>query len=278
MNALIRWLVHHPTTVLIAVFCVAVFGTLSYVTLPRESSPDITIPVVIVSTPYVGVAPEDIESLITVPMETELASLKNVKVMRSTSAEGVSVVVLEFEPETVIEDALQRVRDRVGRVRPTLPDDVDEPTIREISFSDVPVVLITLAGDVSEDVLKDLAEDLQDEVTRVPGVLDVELTGGTERQFHVQIIPERLAHYGLALHDVTGAIGEENVNVPGGNVEVGRGNFMLRVPGEFHEASEIEGVAIKRSATGRCSCATWRASSTATRPARPTAGWPARPR
>jgi multidrug efflux pump len=246
MTGLVRWLVDHATTVAIAALCVFAFGLLSYITLPRESSPDITIPVVIVSTPYIGVSPEDIESLITIPMENELASLKNVKVMRSTSAEGVSIVVIEFEPDTVIEDALQRVRDRVGRVRPTLPDDVEEPSIREISFSDIPVVLITIAGDVSEDTLKELAEDLQDELTRIDGVLDVDLTGGTEREIQVQIIPERLAHYGLAMHDVVGALGDENVNIPGGNVEVGRGNFLLRVPGEFKTTRDIEQVAIKR--------------------------------
>lgn len=246
MQSLIRWLVGHPTTVWIAALCVFLFGALSYATLPRESSPDITIPVVIVSTPYVGVSPEDIESLITIPMENELASVKNVKVMRSTSAEGVSIVVMEFEPETVIEDALQRVRDRVGRVRPTLPEDVEEPSIREISFSDIPVVLITLAGDLSEDQLKGLAEDLQEELTRIDGVLAVDLTGGTEQEVQVQVLPERLAHYSLAMHDVVGAIGDENVNIPGGNVEVGRGNFLLRVPGEFSTPEEIAQVAIKR--------------------------------
>ncbi|MBX2796488.1 MAG: efflux RND transporter permease subunit [Myxococcales bacterium] len=246
MRSLIRWLVEHPTTVWIAATAVFLFGVLSYATLPRESSPDITIPVVVVSTPYVGVSPEDIETLISVPMENELASLRNVKEMSSTSAEGVSIVVLEFEPDTVVEDALQRVRDRVGRVRPTLPTDAEEPSVREISFSDIPVVLITLAGEAGEDTLKALAEDLQDDLTRIDGVLDVDLTGGTEREVQIHVIPERLAYYGLAMHDVTGAIGDENVNIPGGNVEVGRGNFLLRVPGEFDDPREIGQVAIKR--------------------------------
>jgi len=246
MRSMITWLVDHVTTVSIAVASVFLFGLLSYVTLPRESSPDITIPVVIVTTPYVGVSPEDIETLISVPMENELASVRNVKVMRSASAEGVSIVSLEFEPDAVIEDALQRVRDRVSRVRPTLPADAEESTVREISFSDIPVVLITLAGDVSEDALKGLAETLQDDLGRIDGVLDVDLTGGTERQVSVQVLPGRLQHYGLSLNDVVGAIGDENVNIPGGNIEVGRGNFLLRVPGEFADPVEIERVAIKR--------------------------------
>lgn len=245
IRGLVTWLVDHATTMIVAILGVFAFGLLSYVSLPRESAPDITIPVVIVSTPYIGVSPGDIENLVTIPLENELASVKGVKEMRSTSAEGVSIVVLEFEPDSVIEDALQRVRDRVNRVQPSLPDDAEDPTIREISFSDVPVVLITLAGN-DEQQLKRLAEDLDDRISRVPGVLDVKITGGTERQIRVQVMPERLAHYGLAMHDVSNALRDENVNVPGGNVEVGRGNFMLRVPGEFVTPADIETVAIKR--------------------------------
>ena len=246
MRSVIRWLVDHSTTVFIAAMAVFVFGVLAWVTLPRESSPDITIPVVIVSTPYVGVSPADVENLVSVPIENELASLRGIEKLTSTSAEGVSIVAVEFEPESNIEDALQRVRDRVSRARPKLPTDVEDSSVREISFSDIPVVLINIAGSVDEEHLKKLAEDLEEDLTRVDGVLDVKLTGGKEREVQVHVIPERLAHYGLSLRDVVGAIGDENVNIPGGNVDLGRGNVLLRVPGEFDDPREIEGVAIKR--------------------------------
>jgi len=246
MRSVIRWLVDHSTTVFIAAMAVFVFGVLAWVTLPRESSPDITIPVVIVSTPYVGVSPADVENLVSVPIENELASLRGIEKLTSTSAEGISIVAVEFEPESNIEDALQRVRDRVSRARPKLPTDVEDSSVREISFSDIPVVLINIAGPVDEEHLKKLAEDLEEDLTRVDGVLDVKLTGGKEREVQVHVIPERLAHYGLSLRDVVGAIGDENVNIPGGNVDLGRGNVLLRVPGEFDDPREIEGVAIKR--------------------------------
>jgi len=246
MRSAIRWLVDHSTTVYIAALCTFLFGVLAWVTLPRESSPDITIPVVIVSTPYQGVSPADVENLVSTPIENEMASLKGIKKLTSTSAEGVSIVVAEFEPDSNIEDALQRVRDRVSRARPKLPDDVDESSVREISFSDIPVVLINIAGPVDEEQLKLLAEDLQEELTRVNGVLDVKLSGGKEREVQVQVFPERLAHYGLSLRDIAGAISDENVNIPGGNVDLDRGNVLLRVPGEFDDPREIEGVAIKR--------------------------------
>ncbi len=246
MRGLIQWLVDHATTVFLGVLVVFVAGLVSYVTLPRESNPDIALPVIIVTTPYTGVSPEDVESLVTIPIENEVASLRDIKKLNSTSAEGVSITVVEFEPEVVVEDVLQKVRDRVSRARASLPDDADESTVSEISFSDIPVLLITIAGGLDEEGLKGLAEALEEDAKRIPGVLDTKVTGGIEREIQVQILPERLGHYGLSIRDVAGAIADENVNIPGGNVEVGRGDFLLRVPGEFSEASQIESVAIKR--------------------------------
>jgi len=246
MRSVIAWLVDHATTVAIAVMVLFVAGLMSYITLPRESNPDITIPVVLVTTPYVGVSPEDVEGLITIPLENELAGLRDVKKMKSTSAEGVSIVSIEFEPDVVIEDALQKVRDQVSKAKPKLPEDAEEPSIQEISFNDIPIVLVTIAGDVGEATLKGLGDQLLDAATRIPGVLDATITGGVDREIAVEVLPERLSHYGLALYDVTGAIADENVNIPGGTVSAGDSTFLLRVPGEFSTAAQIENVAIKR--------------------------------
>ncbi|MDD9967859.1 MAG: efflux RND transporter permease subunit [Myxococcales bacterium] len=241
-----RTILDKSATVLLVTVCILIFGTVTYLSLPRESNPDVKVPVVLVTTPYIGVSPADMESLVTVPVENELAGIKDLKTMRSTSAEGVSIVFLEFEPEVVIEEAMQRVRNRVDRARPKLPEDVEETEIKEISFSDMPIMLVTIAGPVDETELKRLGEDLEDEASRLPGVLDTTLTGGLERRIFLQIDPDRLNHYGLSLDDVIGAVANENVNVPGGNVESGSANFLLRVPGEFEDPRQIEGVAIKR--------------------------------
>ncbi|TNE92463.1 MAG: hypothetical protein EP330_02060 [Deltaproteobacteria bacterium] len=243
---MVRWLVNHATTVFIAVFCVVLFGTLSYATLPRESSPDITIPVVLITTPYVGVSPEDVEGLVTIPMERELASLQDVKKMSSTSGEGISVVSIEFEPDVIIEDALQKVRDRVSRAKSELPEDAEEPSIREINFSDIPVLLVNIGGPHDEEDLKELAEGLKDKATRIQGVLDAKIAGGLDREIQVHVDPIRLSHYGLALHDVTGAIGDANSNIPGGEVDAGAGTVLVRTPSELTIAEEIAEVPIKR--------------------------------
>lgn len=243
---MIAWLVRHAPTVVLFIFCVTVFGTISYITLPREAAPDVKIPVVLVSTPYIGVAPADIESLVTIPIENELAGVKDIKKMSSTSAEGASIISLEFEPSVIIEDALQRVRDRVNRAKPKLPEDAEEPQIREISFSDVPILLVTIAGDADLEQLKTLAEDLEEEVSRIPGVLDTRVSGGLEREYRVEVDPRRLALYELGIADVVNAVSQENVNIPGGDVVAGGSNFLLRVPGELKSAEDLENLAIKQ--------------------------------
>jgi len=243
---MIAWLVKHRAPVYLMVVCVFIFGLGTYMLLPRESNPDVKVPVVMVSTPYIGVSPKDIETLVTNPLENEMSGIKDLKKMSSTSAEGVSLITLEFVPEVVIADVLQRVRDRVNRVKPDLPGDAEDPDVREISFSDVPILIVSIGGPVDEERLKHLGEDLEDEVKQVQGVLDATLSGGRTRQIRVQVDPTRLEYYGLQFGDVLSAISAENVNIPGGNITTGDSNYLLRVPGEFSDPQQIEGVAIKR--------------------------------
>jgi multidrug efflux pump len=243
---LIRWLVERRATVAMAVLCTFVVGLMTYGSLPREASPDVDVPFVMVTTPYIGVSPEDVESLVTIPLENELTGIKDLKEMRSTSAEGASLITLEFEPEASIDGVLQVVRDRVSRAEPKLPADTEDTEVREVSFSDVPILILTIAGPVDEEELKRIGEDLQDAIKRIPGVLDADLSGGRERLIRVQASPQRLQHYGLSLDDVIGAIASENVNIPGGDVRSGDASFLLRVPGKFEQPRDIEDVAIKR--------------------------------
>lgn len=244
---MIQFLVRHRAPVLLVVVCTFLFGILAYRGLPREAAPDVDIPFIMVSTPYPGVSPADVESLITVPLENELTGVKDLKEMRSISAEGVSLVSLEFEPEVQISDVLQRVRDGVSRAKPKLPTDAEETDVREISFSDFPILIITLAGGVDDVKLKAIAEELQDSIKRVPGVLDATISGGRTREIQINVNPHRLQHYALSMNDVIDAVRGENVNIPGGEVKAGSADFLVRVPGEVQTADQLLEVAIKRA-------------------------------
>jgi len=217
-----------------------IVGVDSYLSLPRESSPDVKIPFVLVMTPYAGASPEDVENLVTRKLERELKGLADLKEMVSTSVEGASSISLEFETHVEMADALQKVRDRVDLAKPELPDDPrNDLLIMELSSSDWPIIQINLAGDLDPAVLMDVGEDLQEEIEKLPGVLEVDLTGGVEHEVRVDVDPERLRFYNLSLMDVPDAIALQNMTIPGGELSLGMYDYQVNVPGEVDDVSEI---------------------------------------
>jgi multidrug efflux pump len=228
------------TTVMVLLVLLIITGVYSYIALPRESSPDITIPYVFVNTTYEGVAPQDMEKLVTLPLERKLKGLSDVEELRSTSSEGQSVVAIKFLPSVDIDDALQKVRDKVDQAKPDLPADLpDDPVITEANFSDIPVIQVVLSGPFSLRRLKTLAEDLQDGIESVQGVLKAEIVGGLEREIHVEFDLDRVRAYNVPFSTLVGAVRDANVNMPSGSVDIGSGRYLVRVPEDYHHPSEI---------------------------------------
>ncbi len=233
------------STVFFLMIVIIIVGLYSYATLPRESNPDITIPIILVQTTYEGAASEDVENLITIPLERKLKSLKDVKEIRSVSAEGASMVTVEYMPDVDIDDAMQKVRDKVDQAKGDLPDDLEnDPAIFEINLSEFPIVKVAIAGDVNERVLKRIAEEFEDRFEEIPGVLGVDVTGVREREIRVEFDPDRMAAYKLSFTEILSLVQRENVNVPGGSIDLGRGKYMLRVLGEFTDPSDIDNLVL----------------------------------
>ncbi|MFH1843845.1 MAG: efflux RND transporter permease subunit, partial [bacterium] len=215
-------------------------GVDSYLSLPRESSPDVKIPFVMVMTPYSGTSPADVENLITRKIERELKGLPDLKEMTSTSVYGASNILLEFTPDVDMSDALQRVRDRVELAKPELPQDPrDDLMVIEVSSDNWPIMQVNLSADYDLSELKEVAEDLQEEIEQIRGVLGVDLTGGVEHEVRVDVDPERLRFYGLGLVDVQDAIALQNLTIPGGKLSLGTYDYKVRVPGEVKSVEEI---------------------------------------
>jgi CzcA family heavy metal efflux pump len=240
-----NWSIKHSLTVRVFMLLLTMQGLIAYNALPREASPDVTIPLVLVTTPYFGVSPADIESLVTNPLEEELERLKDVDTIRSTSAEGASIISIEFTPDVDIDDALQKVRERVDTAQTELPPDAEDPIISEISFSELPVLVVNISGDVGLLALKEIAEDLQDDIEGIPGILEVALIGGIEREIVVEANPDMLDFYGVTLMELLGTVQKENINLPGGAVDLGDLKYLVRVPGEFDSPAEIEDLVIR---------------------------------
>ena len=237
--------IDNRTSVFIIVVIIVILGLSAYLTLPRESSPDISIPLVIVSTPYFGVSPEDIETLITQKIEKEINAISEVKEITSSSFEGYSLIRVEFESGYDIDQAVQKVRDKVNKAEPDLPPDVDKPNIVEINFSEFPILTINVAGPYSLSKLKDVAEDLQDDIEKIEGILSVKINGGLEREVHVDVDLNKLNHYNVRFDDIITAISDENRTIPGGTIDVNNSSFMVRVPGEFKEPYSIDNIIVK---------------------------------
>ena len=237
--------INNRISVMVLVALVAIMGIVSYLTIPKESFPNITVPNIFVVTLYPGVSPEDMESLVTRKLEDELGNISEIKEMTSTSTEGYSSVVLEFDTGIDIEEALQKVREKVDLAKAELPEDAEEPLVQEVNLSEFPIMQINLSGDYDLEILKDIAEDLQDKIEAIPTVLGVDLTGGLEREVQVDVDLAKLKYYNLSFGDIIGAISAENVTIPGGDISVGTKSFLLRVPGQYQETAPIEDVVLK---------------------------------
>jgi multidrug efflux pump subunit AcrB len=224
-----RFLIRHGRifTLLVIVLPI-VAGTFAYQSLPKEGEPEISAPHAIIYTTYAGASPSEIENLVTNPLEEALSDLKNVKEMRSSSAESVSVVVIDFEVEADLELSLQRVREKVTDAQKELPDEADDSTVKEISFTDIPIMLVSVVGDLDPIKLKRLALDVADELELLPEVLSADVAGGQTREIQIYLDPERLNQYGLTILDVFHAVKQSDINIPGGMVNVAQRRFSLR--------------------------------------------------
>ena len=235
----------HRVTVFVLIFLIVVIGMVSYLSLPREAAPDIKMPYVIVAIPYPGVGPEDIESLVTNHVETELEDLDDVEEMTSSSMEGLSQVVVKFMPDVDTVWATQQVQDRVNRSRSKLPQDIEEPVVQQISSSDWPILQISISGPAGPQHLTSVAEDLQAEIEALPDVLEVDLVGGVEREIRVEVNPHLMNAAGLSLNKIVLALRAENVNIPGGEVEEGKLQYTIRIAEEIEDPEDIKNMVIE---------------------------------
>ncbi|NIR47375.1 efflux RND transporter permease subunit, partial [candidate division KSB1 bacterium] len=235
----------HKPSIFVLIFIFVVMGFISYVSLPRESAPAISIPIVLVSTPYFGVSPGDIETLVTQPIERKVKEIADVKEIRSTSSEGMSTIEVEFNPDIDIDDALQKVRDKVDLAKSEIPEDTEEPIINEINFSEFPIMLVNISGNFDLVKLKEIGEDFEDKIETIPGILDVTISGGLEREVKINVDLEKLKHYNLSFTDVIETIQDENKTIPGGSIEVGNLKYLVRIPGEFKQVDIIPDLVVK---------------------------------
>jgi multidrug efflux pump len=220
-------------------------GLLAYTGLPKEGEPDIDVPVLIVSAPYFGVSAEDSEKLLVRPLEQELRDLEGIKDITATAAEGIAIVVMEFEFGWDKNATIADARDKVDRAMADFPAGAETPTISEINFSEFPILIVSLSGQVPERTLFRVAKDLQGDLEAMPEVLEAGLAGYREEMLEVLIDPLRLEAYNVTAQELLAVVTNNNQLVAGGSVETGSGAFSLKVPGSFEDPQDVYGLPVK---------------------------------
>jgi len=232
------------TAILVLTAILIIGGFISYQTIPKESNPTIEIPLYIITTIYPGISPSDMESQVTQPLERELQGISGVDEIRSTTTEGFSSIIVEFDLDTPMIEASQRVRERVDLARSELPADAEDPIITEFDIDDFPIMTVNLSADYSLSRLTEIAEQLEEELEAVSGVREVDLIGGIEREVQVNVDHNALKGYNVSFQQIVGSIQGQNLTIPGGTIDVQHLSYLLRVSGEFTDPSEIENLII----------------------------------
>lgn len=215
-------------------------GAYAYTAIPKESSPDIDIPMIYVSMYLEGISPEDSERLLLRPMEQELSAIEGVKEMRATGYTGGGFVLLEFQAGFDKETALDDVQNAVDQARPDLPESMDsDPKVTEVNFSLFPVLAVTLSGDVPERTLVRLARDLQDKIESLPTVLEVNIAGDREELVEIVVDPVLIESYGLNGAEILQFFQRSNRLVAAGEMDTGAGRFSIQVPGLFENVADV---------------------------------------
>ena len=247
MNAIIDAAIGRSRTVLMVLSLILIAGTVAYISIPKESDPDVNIPIIYVGMSHDGISPEDAERLLVRPMEQELRSIEGIKEMRSTATEGYASVLLEFDAGFDADLALADVREKVDVAKVELPEETDEPTVNEVNVSLFPVIVIMLSGGMPERTLLRHARDLQDSLEGLPGVLSANIVGNREELLEVIVDPVRLESYRINQEELIRSIDFNNRLVAAGALDTGAGRFSVKVPGLFETAKDVLEIPIKNN-------------------------------
>ncbi|MEL7162529.1 MAG: efflux RND transporter permease subunit, partial [Bacteroidota bacterium] len=238
--------VDNGTSVFLLAIMILIFGLFAYDQVPKEQFPEVSFPQAYVNTPYFGNSAEDIESLITRPLEKELQGVDGVKKITSTSVQDFSVIIVEFNSDEDIDDAVRRTKDAVDAAKPELPTDLDtDPTVLELNASDFPIVTVNMSGDFPPQELRRYAERMDDELEEIDGISYVDMKGVQEREIEIAVDVRKMESLEISFQDIENAVSSENLTLSGGEIKNNGVRRAIRVVGEFADDRELANTIIK---------------------------------
>jgi len=245
MTGLVDWAASRARMVLAFIALSLLAGGMAYVGLPKEGEPDIEIPAIFVSVPFPGISAEDSETLLVKPMETELSDLDGLKTMSATAAEGYAGVALEFEFGWDKTKILADIRSAMNNAEAQFPAGADQYSINEINFSEFPIIIVNLTGQVPERTLLRVAKGLQDRIEGLDAVLEAGLAGQRDEMLEVVIDPLRLEAYNVTAGELIGVVTNNNLLIAAGEVETAQGTFAVKIPSSFDDPADVYNLPVK---------------------------------
>jgi HAE1 family hydrophobic/amphiphilic exporter-1 len=237
---LTRFAVHRPVFTIMLTLIVIILGGVSLLRLPIDLMPDITYPTLSITTEYENASPEEIEELVTRPMEEAISAVPGVEEVSSVSTEGVSNVRPTFSWGTNLDAAANDIRDRLDRVIPRLPEDAQRPQLRKFDLASFPILILGAASNLDPVQFRRIIDDqVKYRIERVPGVAALDVHGGLDREIHVDLYPDKIKALGLPLDQILGRIRAENVTLPGGTIERGNFDVTIRTAGQYTTLDQL---------------------------------------
>jgi multidrug efflux pump len=245
MTSIIDWGAQRARMMIAFILLAVSAGALAYVNLPKEGEPDIEIPALFISVPFPGISTTDSESMLVKVMETEMADLDGLKKMSGTAAEGYGGLVLEFEFGWDKSKTLADVRDRMTKAEGKFPSGFQKYSINEINFSEFPIVIIALSGEVPERTLLQVARQLEDRLKGIDAVLDAKLTGHRDEMLEVVIDPLRLEAYNVTAGELISVVVNNNQLIAAGEIETENSTFSVKIPSSFTSPRDVFALPVK---------------------------------
>ncbi|PRY90203.1 efflux RND transporter permease subunit [Donghicola tyrosinivorans] len=245
MTGIVDWAASRARMILAFIALSLAIGTFSYVGLPKEGEPDIEIPALFVSVPFQGISAADSETLLVKPMETELSDLDGLKSMSATASEGYAGIALEFEFGWDKSRTLADVRDAMNTAEANFPEGAEKYSINEINFSEFPIIIVNLTGDVPERTMNRVAKDLQDQLEKLDAVLEAGIAGNRDEMLEVVIDPLKLESYNVTADELISVVRNNNQLIAAGEVTSDQGAFGVKIPSSFDEPRDVYDLPVK---------------------------------
>ncbi|MTI57171.1 efflux RND transporter permease subunit [Geosporobacter ferrireducens] len=247
VNILGRWasfFIDRYRIVYLMIAAILVWGITAYFEMKRELQPEVVLPYGYVLTTYPGAAPEEVERLLTDKIEKKMDEISKVKQILSTSGYGYSMVFVEFETGVDIDDAVQKMKEKVSSIQKELPADAETPEVNSFETNNAAIMIINVSGDYDLMTLKSYGEKIKEDLEKLKEVSSIQIIGGLEREIKIIVDPQKLSAYNLSLEQIKNAIMLSNVNFPGGNIQLDKKNYNIRTVGEMKQAAELKNVVL----------------------------------